>query len=374
VTPAPGPARILVVDDNADLADNLAEVLSSAGYAVRCAATCGAALELARADGFDVAMVDLRLPDGDGNTLAPRLKELSPDGQVVLLTGFATLESAVRAVRAGACAYLVKPCAMEELLLAVEQALRQVRLHAERRELARRARTAEKLAAVGTMTAGLSHEIRNPLNAAALQLSLLERRLQLLAPEQQGPLREPLALVKDEIRRLDHILEDFLQFARPKELEARPIELSALIRKVLDLLGGELERREVRLVRQLSPEARVRGDEERLRQVLMNLFLNALEAVGAGGQVCVSCAVLAHDEPEGAAHWVEVLVDDDGPGFPPGAIDRIFEPFFTTKAKGSGLGLSIVHAITAQHGGTIEAERSPLGGGRMILRLPWAPP
>jgi two-component system sensor histidine kinase HydH len=372
VTPAPGPARILVVDDNADLADNLSEVLSSAGYAVRCAATCASALGLARAEGFDVALVDLRLPDGDGNTLAPRLKELAPDGQVVLLTGFATLESAVRAVRAGACAYLVKPCAMEDLLLAVEQAMRQVRLHAEKRELARRARTAEKLAAVGTMTAGLSHEIRNPLNAAALQLSLLERRLQQLAPELQGPLREPLVLVKDEIRRLDHILEDFLQFARPRELEARPVELAAVVGAVLDLLAGELERREVRLVRRITQQALVRGDEERLRQVLMNLFLNALEAVGPGGQVCVSCSVLAHDGPEGAARFVEVLVDDDGPGLPPGARDRIFEPFFTTKAKGSGLGLSIVHAIASQHGGTIEAEQSPLGGARMILRLPWA--
>ncbi len=67
-------------------------------------------------------------------------------------------------------------------------------------------------------------------------------------------------------------------------------------------------------------------------------------------------------------------MDDDGPGFPPGAVDRIFEPFFTTKAKGSGLGLSIVHAIASQHGGTIEAEQSPLGGARMILRLPWASP
>ena len=129
-----------------------------------------------------MALVDLRLPDGDGTALAPQLKALAPDGEVVLLTGFATLESAVAAVRAGACAYLVKPCATQELLVTVEQAMRQVRLHGEKRELARRAQMAEKLAAVGTMTAGLSHEIRNPLNAAALQLTVLERRIQQAAP------------------------------------------------------------------------------------------------------------------------------------------------------------------------------------------------
>src|SRR5512138_2597787 len=191
-------ARILVVDDSPALVDNLSEVLESAGYAVRRAGTCAAALPLAR-EGFDVALVDLRLPDGDGTALAPQLKEAQPDGEVVLLTGFATLESAVAAVRAGACAYLVKPCATQELLVTVEQAMRQVRLHGEKRELSRRAQVAERLAAVGTLTAGLSHEIRNPLNAAALQLTVLERRIRRLPGESQDKLLEPLHLVRDEI-------------------------------------------------------------------------------------------------------------------------------------------------------------------------------
>jgi two-component system, NtrC family, sensor histidine kinase HydH len=372
MSPVPAPPSVLVVDDNADLADNLAEVLSEAGYAVRCAGSCTEALRRAEDGGFDVALVDLHLPDGDGTSLAPRLKEHAPDGQVILLTGFASLESAVQAVRAGASAYLVKPCAMEDVLLAVEQAMRQVRLHAEKRELARRARTAEKLAAVGTMTAGLSHEIRNPLNAAALQLNLLERRLARLAPGDQAPLREPLDLVKGELKRLDHILDDFLEFARPRELAARPMDLAAVAGRVLEFLGGAFQLRGVRLERRLLGPTPVRGDEERIRQVLVNLCLNALEAVGDGGAVCVSCAVLAHAGPAEEVRWVELLVDDDGPGIPPEVRERIFEPFFTTKATGSGLGLSIVHAIVSQHGGTIQADRAPQGGARMLLRFPWA--
>jgi len=116
----------------------------------------------------------------------------------------------------------------------------------------------------------------------------------------------------------------------------------------------------------------VRGDEERLRQVLVNLCLNALEAVGPGGRVCVSCSARAQERLDGTDPWVEVLVEDDGPGIPESDRDRIFEPFFTTKAKGSGLGLSIVHAIVTQHGGTIQAEDRPGGGARIVLRLPWA--
>ena len=367
---APKKPRILLVDDNGPLAENLAEILQGAGYAVRSAGTSAAALPLAR-EGFDVALVDLRLPDGDGTALAPQLKELQPDGEVVLLTGFATLESAVAAVRAGACAYLVKPCATQELLVTVEQAMRQVRLHAEKRDLSRRAQMAEKLAAVGTMTAGLSHEIRNPLNAAALQLSVLERRVQRLGRDVQPQLLEPLTVVKDEIRRLDHILEDFLQFARPREFVARPVEIAVVVNRVLDLLAGEAERRGIRLERDLDPVPAVAGDEERLRQVLVNLGLNALEAAHEGGLVRVSCRLAAGDDrPEPS---VEVVVDDDGAGVPPESRDRIFEPFFTTKAKGSGLGLSIVHAIVTQHGGRLRVEDSPEGGARFIVSLPRSP-
>jgi len=358
--------RVLVVDDNGTLVENLTEILDDAGYAVHGYGTCAAALAGAR-EGFDVALVDLRLPDGDGTELAPRLKEASPDGEVVLLTGFATLESAVAAVRAGACAYLVKPCATQELLVTVEQAMRQVRLHGEKRELSRRAQMAEKLAAVGTMTAGLSHEIRNPLNAAALQLTVLERRVLKLGQDVQPPLLEPLHLVRDEIRRLDHILEDFLQFARPREFQPRPVEVATVVTKVLDLLEGEGERRRVTLQREFEPVPPVAGDEERLRQVVMNLALNALDAVGRGGTVRVSCRL---EEPD--ARDVAIYVDDSGPGVPQDVRDRLFEPFFTTKAQGSGLGLSIVHAIVTQHGGTITIEDAPDGGARFALRLPRA--
>jgi len=359
--------RVLLVDDNAGLVDNLTEILEEAGYAVQGHGTCAAALAGAR-EGFDVALVDLKLPDGDGTVLAPRLKDLSPDGEVVLLTGFATLESAVAAVRAGACAYLVKPCATQELLVTVEQAMRQVRLHHDKRELSRRAQVHEKLAAVGTMTAGLSHEIRNPLNAAALQLTVLERRLQRLAADVQPPLLEPLHLVRDEIRRLDHILEDFLQFARPREFVPRPVDVPTVLKKVLDLLQGEAERRGLAVRRDVPPVPQVAGDEERLRQVVMNLALNALDALPQHGLLQVSCR-LEEPEPPGAP-LVAIYVDDTGPGVPRDIRDRIFEPFFTTKASGSGLGLSIVHAIVSQHGGTVTVEDAPGGGARFALRLP----
>jgi signal transduction histidine kinase len=352
---------VLVVDDNPALVDNLREILEDAGYGVHGAGSCADALARAK-EGFDVALVDVRLPDGDGTLLAPKLRELQPDGQVILLTGFATVESAVAAVRAGAWAYLLKPCATPDLLLAIEQATRQIALREEKRQLETRTRVAEKLAAIGTLTAGLSHEIKNPLNAAGLQLTVLERRIKKLSPETQEQLQGPLHLVRDEVARLNRILEEFLQFARPRELERQPIDLGALTNHVIDLLAPQAESAQVKLERAIGTLPELKGDAARLQQVVMNLVLNAIQATPPGGHVAVEAAV--HDAQ------VILSVDDSGPGVPASMRSRIFEPFFTTKSGGSGLGLPLVHAIVEQHGGTIAFERSPFGGARFLVRLP----
>ena len=358
--------RVLIVDDSAALVENLAEILEAEGYAVKTAGRAEQGLAAARA-GFEVALVDLRLPDGSGTTLVKSLKALSPEGEVVLLTGYASLETAVAAVRLGAFAYLIKPCATSELLLTLEQALRQVRLREEKRELSRRATIAEKLAAVGTMTAGLSHEIRNPLNAAGLQLAVLERRLRRLSPADQPLLLEPLGLVRDEITRLGRLLDEFLLFARPRELTLQALDPKVLLDGVASLLSKDAEKRGVAMQVVCEPELpKVLGDSERLKQALLNLMLNALDATPRGGRVEV------HASASAMGRVLLIAIDDSGGGVPHEAQRRIFEPFFTTKPAGTGLGLSVVHAISEQHGGGISLEASALGGARFLLRLPQA--
>jgi signal transduction histidine kinase len=354
-------ARVLVVDDDAALAENLAEILQTAGHSVRTVGSCAEANAAAK-DRVDVALVDLKLPDGEGTSLVASLREVNPECEVILLTGFGTLQSAAAAVRAGACAYLLKPCVSTELLLAVEQALRQVSLQRKKTELTKRAQIAEKLAAVGTLTAGLSHEIRNPLNAAALQLSVLERKVHRLPEHLRASLIEPLSLASGEIRRLEQILQDFLQFARPVHFVPRPVDLSALLKNVCNLLVGDAERRGIKLEYGGNAVPPVSGDDARLRQVIMHLTLNALDAAGHGGLVQLSST-----EEEGG---VSMTVEDTGPGIPEKDMSRIFEPFFTTKPAGSGLGLPIVHAIVTQHGGTVAVENVPGAGARFTVWLP----
>src|SRR5262249_39654239 len=151
------------------------------------------------------------------------------------------------------------------------------------------------------------------------------------------------------------VLEDFLQFARPVQLVPRPVDVGALIRSVGSLYAEDARARQIELTLEAPELPAIPGDESRLKQVLVNLTLNAMDATPAGGWVGLWGVRRGADR-------VELRVEDSGRGIPEEILPRIFEPFFTTKAQGSGLGLPIVHAIVTQHGGTIRASNAPGAG------------
>lgn len=228
----------------------------------------------------------------------------------------------------------------------------------ERVEHEMRTRRAERLASLGTMAAGLAHEIRNPLNAAHLQLTLVDRRLARAAPDVGGA-RQAAALAAAEIQRLAALVGEFLDFARPQPLRQGAVDLRGLAEGVLALVGPEAARTGVAVTLEAGEAVELVCDGEKIKQVLHNLLRNAIEATGAGGKVGIRIRAVA-----GRAL---LEVEDDGPGFPADA--PVFEPFFTTKEAGTGLGLSIVHRIVTDHGGTIDA-RSRGGTTVFSISLP----
>ena len=354
-------ARVLLVDDHDDLVENLTEILEDEGATVIRAARASEALAKAQA-GFDIALVDIRLPDATGLSLLPELKG-SGDGhcEVLLITGNASLDDAIEAVGQDAYAYVLKPFDPADLLATVGRALEKVRLQRGTRELERRARVAEKLAAVGTLSAGLAHEIRNPLNAASLQMQLLERRLKKVSTDEK--LLEPIAVVQHELSRLSHLVEDFLRFARPADLHLKRFDLLELLRQVIELLAPEARRLGIELRAELpTGSCSVEGDRAKLQQVFMNIVRNAIEALEErGGNIVV--ATLAPEED-----MAVVQVRDDGPGIPEEILLRIFEPFFSTKPMGTGLGMAICHSLVQQHGGNIAVRSDE--GTIVEIRLP----
>jgi signal transduction histidine kinase len=219
---------------------------------------------------------------------------------------------------------------------------------------------ADRLTAMQTLTAGLAHEVRNPLNAAKLQLELLERRIR---RETEDPrLVEPGELAQQEIERLTVLLNEFLAFARPPELHTHDSDVASIVRQVAELERVPAERRGVELVLDACPDHLLAlVDAAKVHQIVLNLVRNAIEAVSAGGHVGL--------ELEGDRDRFRITVRDDGPGIPDAVLPRIYEPFFSTKETGTGLGMSIVHSLVALHGGSIELETSARGT-RFCISLP----
>jgi len=478
--------RILVVDDNTELVDTLRAVLASGipGISIETASSGASALPLAKR-GFDVAIVDVKLPDASGIDLIAPLRAASPFAEVLLLTGFASVDAAIGALRSGAFAFVLKSFRPEELISIVEQALTKVELKHEREELERRYRDlvevtdvlvvalsgtdevtlmnrkaaslvgtssdqalgaslleswipnvehaamkaalaetravgraaevetgfvdktlpargkrvrwhlsrsrepsdvvyavgidvtesralerraadAEALSAMGELAMNLAHEIRNPLNAAVLQLHLLTRNLDRIDADEttKDGLKDRARIVGDEIGRLNRLLTEFLELARPRGIAREPVHVPRLADEVLDLEEETAKSRRITIVRDLPADGCVAiGDREKLKQVTINLVVNALEAMKIDGGT-LTVRVRAEGER------VVMSIEDTGPGIAMELLPNVFDPFFTTKEAGTGLGLSIVRKIVDQHGGDVDIQSARGKGARIVVSIP----
>lgn len=218
----------------------------------------------------------------------------------------------------------------------------------DERAMAQRTHRAERLAGLGTLAAGLAHEIRNPLNSAQLQLTLVERRLAKATPSNREKALVAARVVREELARLGGLVGEFLDFARPHTLRLAGGDLCETVKTVITLLEPEMEEAGLTLVTRLDAPVAARYDDEQIKQVLLNLVRNAVEAAGRGGHVAISVSRNVHTGV--------IEVEDSGPG--PSADVDIFAPFTTTKESGTGLGLPIVHRIASAHGGEVSWRRS----------------
>jgi signal transduction histidine kinase len=220
----------------------------------------------------------------------------------------------------------------------------------------------EKMAAVGTFASGLAHEVRNPLNSVALQLSLLERRTASLEPELTSEIKELIGIIREEVKRLDGLVSDFLELSRAGRLQRRPTDLDAVIDEVVRLLRPEARARGITLRRKPlgEPAPELSLDGEKVKQVLINLVRNSIEAMPDGGAVTL--------ESGAASGWATIHVRDTGPGLPEGL--DVFQLFVTSKPQGTGLGLSIAQQIVLEHGGELVGSSQPGRGAVFTVRLP----
>lgn len=223
------------------------------------------------------------------------------------------------------------------------------------KEMEERLKRTDRLAAVGQLAAGLAHEIRNPLASISGSVQLLSENAALGSED-----RHLMNIVVKEADRLNHLLQEFLVFARPAPPKKESFNASELVHELTDLCAGDKRFAAIDVQRSCSHDALLYGDRKQLRQALWNLLINAAEAMPMGGRLAFSYDPVTQD----------LIVADSGGGVPPELRQKIYDPFFTTKDRGTGLGLATVHSIIEAHGGTLELENRTGGGAKFIIHLP----
>jgi PAS domain S-box-containing protein len=223
-------------------------------------------------------------------------------------------------------------------------------------------RRADKLAALGTLAAGVAHEVKNPLHALNLNLHLLETEV--ASPQASSvEVKEYLEILRSELQRIHRIVENFLRFSKPSIPEVTPLDLNALMERVLSLVAFDAAEHGVTIETRFDPAlATISGDEGQLSQVFLNLVINALQAMPSGGSLVVTTRV--------QNGWTKVMVQDSGEGIQRDVLPHVFDPYFTTRPRGVGLGLAIAHRIMEGHHGTIDVESEVGRGTTMVVRLP----
>ena len=231
----------------------------------------------------------------------------------------------------------------------------------ERLKLEEKLRGAEHLSAIGEMTAGVSHEIRNPLGIIKSSAQLMQKKMAKLDPSSSIP-----GIIVEESTRLDRIITDFLDFAKPKIADLRPCSLEEIIDKNIAFLSSSDEHKEMTIIREYQDAPDILGDPAMLYQAFLNIFLNAFQAMDqTNGRITITTW---HE-----SGFVHAAFTDTGPGIDEDILKKIWTPFFTTKEMGTGLGLGIIKNIIQAHQGEINISNAAPHGTRVEIRLPAAP-
>jgi two-component system, NtrC family, sensor kinase len=228
---------------------------------------------------------------------------------------------------------------------------------------------AERLAALGQLAAGVAHEIRNPLTAIRSTMQHLQRGFGAGEPS-----HHLVTEILGEVDRINTTLRELLRLSQPRELQKSEVDLRGLLCSAVELLQAQAGEQEVGVETVFgsagSAPLAVRGDAAHLRQVFLNLLLNALQSMPSGGRLEVKIVPWLPPSEDPNPRWVEIRIEDTGPGIPPDQLRKVFDPFFTTKRDGTGLGLPICHGIVEQHGGEIHLEPGVGKGTTALVRLP----
>jgi signal transduction histidine kinase len=350
---------VLVVEDNADLRQFLENLLSP-HYRVSFAEDGAQGLDAARSERPDLILSDVMMPILSGYDMARQLKDdpRTRDIPIVLLTAKRGLDPKLEGFAHGADDYLGKPFSTRELLA-------RVRVQLRLRELSRRLSEVEKTRMLETLSAGLAHEVRNPINAIINAVPVVRKLVPTSGGQTELDITELLDVIEQGSRRIDSMVEDLLTFTNQDRAEVKQWDPNESLESTLKLLGAAGKVSTV--VRELEFRGTVEGRPAALNTLVMNLLDNALRAAGPRGTITL--------RSRATDRGMHLEVSDDGPGIAADVLPRIFDPYFTTRdvGVGTGLGLHLSRQIVEGHQGKITARSEPGQGATFLVDLPRLP-
>ncbi|MSM38962.1 MAG: response regulator [Geobacter sp.] len=384
---------VLIIDDEKVILDLTSIILKNRGYTVFTAGDAADGFDIIENKNPELVLLDYMMPGIDGLTALKIIRERFPETYVIMFTGKGSEEIAVELMKAGAYDYILKPFNNQDLADRIDNVLRIREVEISNRELmGERERLlaeieawnmelearvqektealqrmqaenvqAEKLASLGYLSAGVAHEIRNPLNSITLFVQLIKSGLE--DPEQL----EYVEKILKEVDRIDTIVRKLLDASKRPRFELKEMRIDRIIEHTLEAFRPQIEQQQIRVERDFRniPPA-IQADPTEIEQIFVNLFLNSIHEMPREGRLKIQ---LDHDGKE-----IVIRVSDSGGGIPKAHLANIFDPFFTTKSKGSGLGLSVVLRIVKTYGGKIGVEKSDKNGTTFCIVLPLTTP
>ena len=367
--------RILLVDDEDEFRQTIAKRMEKRGIVPEQAKNGEECLAILEKKPMDVVVLDVKMPGMNGIEVLYHIKERHPKTEVILLTGHATTEDGVEGIKSGAFDYLFKPVKLEHLLSKIKQAEEKIRREEERLKEAEFRATmeqqmiaCERLASLGTLAAGVAHEINNPLaimNESVGWMKLLLKKEELAEMPRKQDFELALNKIEKGIDRTKRITHQLLGYARKSDSVVSEVNLRELVDEAVQLVNVEAKNKDIEIIREMNSSiGTIWSDPSQLRQVLINLLTNAIHATGPGGRITIIF--------DGTSDVVSLTVKDTGIGIPKENLERIFEPFFSTKppGEGTGLGLFVTRGIVEKIGISMEVESQVGKGSSFCVKLP----
>ena len=401
---SPSPRSVLVVDDEEAVAKFVARLLDLQGHKTSIAHNGAAALEILKQKPHELVITDLRMPNMDGLELVTEAKKLNRDQNIIIITGYGTMEIFMDAMRAGASDFIVKPIDRDQLLAAVDRVLSRKSLEESLIARTKQLVQSEKMATVGVLSTGIAHEINNPTTFIRTNLQLMNEYIKRLGPRLsnlQDPkngdvvrniiLTEFPQMISEALKgteRIQKIVSGVKHYAhRGDEHTEETVDIREVIAQAVNLVKARL-RKHIVINESYLNIKEIKGRFSKLEQVFVNLMINSADAVedkvqerrSKGeheyqGMIDVSATVIEGDVVEGQQKTPDYLVltfYDNGAGISREKLTRVFDPFYTTKpvGVGTGLGLYICYEIIKQHGGEITVQSELGEGTAFIIKLP----